>query len=72
MGSCARQCGAGRDWPGAGGAVLRGRARPGDDCCPPAQFGMTPLLLASSGGHLEIAKALVEKGADLTAKDPGV
>ena len=33
------------------------------------QDGSTPLLLASSGGHLEVVKALVASKADVKAKD---
>ena len=68
-GAPARQLGAGHDGPGAGGGGRRGRAWPGDDCCPPAQDGKTPLHCASQWGHVEVAKALMEKGADVGAKD---
>ena len=34
----------------------------------PLQLSMTPLLLACSGGHAAIARALLEKGADVEAR----
>ena len=36
--------------------------------CPPSQKGESPLHNASWNGHLEVAKLLVERGADLHAK----
>jgi hypothetical protein len=51
-----------------GGGRRRRRAWPGDDCCPPAQWERTALHFALNHSHLEIAKALVEKGADVDAK----
>jgi len=34
-----------------------------------SQYGMTPLHAAAIGGHLEVARLLLEVGADITAKD---
>jgi hypothetical protein len=59
---------AGHDGPGAEGGVRRGRAWPGDNCCPPAQNGLTPLCWASFGGHLETAQVLIEMGAVVNPK----
>lgn len=33
------------------------------------QFGITPLHLAATRGHVDVARALLEKGADTEAKD---
>ena len=33
------------------------------------QWGRTPLILAAGEGHLAVVEYLVEKGADMEAKD---
>ena len=33
------------------------------------QFGFTPLILAAKNGHLPVVEYLVERGADIEAKN---
>jgi ankyrin repeat protein len=37
----------------------------------PSQVGETPLHLAAEGGHEEVARMLIEKGADMNIRDEG-
>ena len=63
-----------QDYVGGGvtggvGAGCRVHARLSSNLCCRVQIDFTPLIAASSAGHLEVVQALLAAGADREAKD---
>ena len=50
-------------------ALVPGAGSPEEDGAPDAPGGVTPLMAAAAGGHVEVVEVLLARGADVTKRD---